>query len=267
MATIKQYKRKDRTKARLFQTYLGISSLTGKEVRTTCRNFRAKKETQIELNRLPVSFEENGLKKEANETFKEVYDFWYKSYKITVKEATQLKTEIKFNKQILPGYGQFRIKEVTTECVQKILNQWARTVDQHKALHSTASRILKYAMALGVITKNPCELVAMPNRNVGKKKGTVKTYLRGQLEGLFQYLESKRSTYKADYDKTLLRFLFFNGCRISGASALSWSDVDFNSDTATISKTLSQAKYGYKIPSPRARSSYGSLSPGNRTIN
>ena len=48
----------------------------------------------------------------------------------------------------------------------------------------------------------------MPNRNVEKKKDTVKIYSRNQLEILFQYLESKRSTYRADYDKTLLRFLF-----------------------------------------------------------
>ncbi|MGC3595955.1 site-specific integrase, partial [Enterococcus faecium] len=61
-------------------------------------------------------------------------------------------------------------------------------------LHSTASRIFKYAMTLGIITINPCELVIMPNRNVEKKKDTVKIYSRDQLESLFQYLESKKST-------------------------------------------------------------------------
>jgi len=217
MATIKQYEKKDGTKAWLFQTYLGISPLTGKEVRTTRRNFKTKKEAQIELNRLLVDFEENGLKKETNETFKEVYDLWYESYKTTVKEVTQLKIEIKFNKWILPKYGQFRIKEITTKHVQKILNQWAKTTDQYKVL--------------------------------------------------FQYLESKRSTYRAEYDKTLLRFLFFSGCRISEALALDWSDIDFESNTVTINKTLSQTKYGYKISSPKTRNSYGSLSLDNKTIN
>lgn len=42
MATIKQYEKKDGTKAWLFQTYLGINPLTGKEVRTTRRNFKTK---------------------------------------------------------------------------------------------------------------------------------------------------------------------------------------------------------------------------------
>lgn len=123
MATIKQYEKKDGTKAWMFQTYLGINPLTGKELRTTRRNFKTKKEAQVELNRLLVDFEENGLKKETNETFQEVYELWYESYKTTVKEVTQLKIEIKFNKWILPKYGKFRIKEITVKHVQKILNQ------------------------------------------------------------------------------------------------------------------------------------------------
>lgn len=208
MATIKQYEKKDGTKAWMFHTYLGINPLTGKEARTTRRNFKTKKEAQIELNRLLVDFEENGLKKETNETFQEVYELWYESYKTTVKEVTQLKIEIKFNKWILPKYGKFRIKEITVKHVQKILNQWSKTTDQYKVLHSTVSRIFKYAMTLGLITKNPCELVIMPNRNIEKKKDTVKVYSRDQLERLFKYLESKRSSYRTDYDKTLLRFLF-----------------------------------------------------------
>ena len=267
MAIIKQYEKKDGAKAWMFQTYLGINPLTGKEVRTTRRNFKTKKEAQIELNRLLVDFEENGLKQDTNETFQEIYELWYESYKTTVKEVTQLKIEIKFNKWILPKYGKFRIKEITVKHVQKILNQWAKMTDQYKVLHSTVSRIFKYAMTLGLITKNPCELVIMPNRNIEKKKDTVKIYSRSQLEILFQYLESKRSTYRADYDKTLLRFLFFSGCRISEALALNWSDIDFDSNTVTINKTLSQTKYGYKISSPKTKNSYGSLSLDNKTIN
>ncbi|MCC9080146.1 hypothetical protein LOS21_13355 [Enterococcus faecium] len=99
-----------------------------------------------------------------------MYELWYESYKTTVKEVTQLKIEIKFNKWILPKYGKFRIKEITVKHVQKILNQWAKMTDQYKVLHSTVSRIFKYAMTLGLITKNPCELVIMPNRNVEKKE-------------------------------------------------------------------------------------------------
>ncbi|EQC81255.1 hypothetical protein HSIEG1_2827 [Enterococcus sp. HSIEG1] len=49
MATIKQYEKKDGTKAWMFQTYLGINPLTGKEVRTTRRNFKTKKKLKSSL--------------------------------------------------------------------------------------------------------------------------------------------------------------------------------------------------------------------------
>ena len=266
MATIKQYDKKDGSKAWMFQTYLGINPMTGKEIRTTRRNFKTKKEAQIELNRLLVDFEKNGLKKESNETFKEIYELWYESYKTTVKEVTQLKIEIKFNKWILPKYGDLRIKEITIKHIQKILNNWAKTTDQYKVLHSTVSRIFKYAMTIGIITNNPCELIIMPKRNVEKQKETAKTYSKEQLERLFDYLEAKDSFYRSCYDKTLLRFLFFSGCRISEALALNWSDIDFTEKTVTINKTLSQTKYGYKISTPKTNSSYGTLSLDDKTI-
>lgn len=266
MATIKQYEKKDGSKAWMFQTYLGINPMTGKEIRTTRRNFKSKKEAQIELNRLLVDFEENGLKKESNETFKEIYELWYESYKTTVKEVTQLKIEIKFNKWILPKYGDLRIKEISVKYIQKTLNEWSKTTDQYKVLHSTVSRIFKYAMTLGIITNNPCELVIMPKRNVEKQRETAKTYSKEQLERLFDYLETKDSFYRSCYDKTLLRFLFFSGCRISEALALNWSDIDFTEKSVTINKTLSQTKYGYKISNPKTNSSYGTLSLDDKTI-
>lgn len=266
MATIKQYEKKDGSKAWMFQTYLGINPMTGKEIRTTRRNFRTKKEAQIELNRLLVEFEKNGLKKDTNETFEEVLDLWYESYKTTVKEVTQLKMEIKLNKWILPKYGNLRIKEITVKHVQKVLNSWASTTDQYKVLHSTTSRIFKYAMTLGIIDKNPCELVIMPKRNSEYQKDTVKIYTKEQLEKLFKYLESKPTSYRSDYDKTLLRFLFFSGCRISEALALNWTDIDFENQTVSISKTLSQTKYGYKVSTPKTSNSYGVLTMDDKTM-
>jgi len=135
MATFKQYEKKDGSKAWLFQAYLGIDQLTGKEIRTTRRNFRTKKEAQLALSRLQVVFENNGLENRNDERFKEVYELWLEVYRSTIKEVTLIKTEIKFNKWILPVYGNMKIKDVTTKHCQKIINQWAKETDQYRVLH------------------------------------------------------------------------------------------------------------------------------------
>ncbi|MFL0438781.1 tyrosine-type recombinase/integrase [Enterococcus pernyi] len=268
MATFKQYEKKDGSKAWLFQAYLGIDQLTGKEIRTTRRNFRTKKEAQLALSRLQVDFENNGLENRNDERFKEVYELWLEVYRSTIKEVTLIKTEIKFNKWILPVYGNMKIKDVTTKHCQKIINQWAKETDQYRVLHSSASRIFKYAINLGIIATNPLANVMMPKR---KKELSVeepiKVYSKEQVVKLFDHLNHRPSTYTDDFNKTLLRFLVYSGCRISEALALNWSDINFTDKSVVISKTLSHTKNGLTISSPKTENSYGEIALDDQTIN
>ncbi len=267
MATFKQYEKKNGTKAWMFKGYLGIDPATGKEVHTTRRGFSTKKEAKLALSRLKLDYEENGLQQDEKETFKQVYELWNEVYKTTVKEATFIKSEIKFNKWILPVYGDFRIKEVTVKHAQQILNAWAIETDQYKVLHSTAKRVFEYAINLGIIQYNPLAHIMMPKREKKKDaKHKIKVYTKDQLKTLFDYINKLEPNYSNDYNKTLLRFLFYSGCRISEALALNWSDIDFDRNTALINKTLSQTKHGYKISEPKTDKSYATVSLDTETI-
>lgn len=267
MATFKQYEKKNGTKAWLFKGYLGTDPITGKEIHTTRRGFSTKKEAKLALSRLKLDYEENGLKKDEKETFKQVYELWLETYKTTVKEVTFIKTEIKFNKWILPVYGDLRIKEVTVKRAQKIVNDWAKKTDQYKVLHSTAKRIFEYAINLGIIQYNPLAHIMMPKReNKVTDSGIIKVYTKEQLRTLFAYVNSLKPNYSNDYNKTLLRFLFYSGCRISEALALNWSDIDFEGKNVLINKTLSQTKYGYKISDPKTDKSAAKVSLDSETI-
>lgn len=205
-------------------------------------------------------------KKSNNETFQDVYDLWLETYKTTVHEVTFIKTEIKFKKWILPKYGKFRINEVTTKKAKQIVNNWAETTDQYRVLHSTAKRIFSYAINLGIIETNPLENVLMPKRKTNKPKEDVKVYTKSELVTLFDYLNSKPETYRNDFDKTLLRFLFYSGTRISETLALNWFDVDFEENTVIISKTLSQTKHGYMVSDPKTDCSARVLPLDTQTI-
>ncbi|HAP9270287.1 TPA: site-specific integrase, partial [Enterococcus faecium] len=140
MATFKQYETK-KGKFWLYEAYLGMNKMTGKPDKVRRRGYKTKKEAQLALSRLQVDYDKNGIKKANNETFKEVYDLWLETYKTTVREATFMKTEIKFRKWILPKYGNLRVNEVTVKKAQQIVNSWAETTDQYKVLHSTSKRI------------------------------------------------------------------------------------------------------------------------------
>lgn len=88
----------------------------------------------------------------------------------------------------------------------------------------------------------------------------IKVYTKDQLKVLFDYLNKLKPSYSNDYNKALLRFLFYSGCRISEAVALNWSDIAFEGNTVLISKTLSQTKHGYKISEPKTDKSTASVS-------
>lgn len=266
MATFKQYEKKNGTKAWLFKGYLGTDPITGKEVHTTRRGFNSKKEANLALSRLKLDFEEKGLQKDNKETFNEIYELWLETYQTTVKEVTFIKTEIKFKKWILPVYGQLRIKEVTVKKAQQIVNQWAKDTDQYKVLHSTAKRIFEYAINLGIIQYNPLAHIMMPKRIKTNDNDNVKVYSKQQLKALFNYLETLSPGYTNDYNKTLLRLLFYSGCRISEALALNWSDIDFENNAVLINKTLSQSKHGYKVSDPKTDKSTGKVSLDSETI-
>lgn len=266
MATFKQYEKKDGTKLWLFEAYLGINKATGKPDKVRRRNFKTKKEAQLSLSRLQVEYEKQGLVKEKNDTFQEVLDLYLEAYKTTVKEVTFIKNEIKFRKWILPVYGKFRIREVTVKQAQKIVNQWAKETDQYRILHSTAKRVFKYAINLGIIDTNPLENVMMPKRPTKTAQEVVKVYTREEFIQLMEYVNSKSGGYRSEYDKTLLRFLFYSGCRIGEALSLDWSDIDFENKTVSISKTLSQTKYGYKVSSPKTETSVSKVSLDEETL-
>ncbi|WP_423366626.1 Arm DNA-binding domain-containing protein, partial [Melissococcus plutonius] len=134
MATIKQYTKKDGSKAWQFQTYLGINQATGKEIRTTRRNFKTKKEAQLELNRLLVDYEKNGLQKKEKITYQELYDEWIIQYKNTVKESTFVKTKRIFKNHILLYFGQMRIETIEIKHCQDAINQWSKSLKRFKTI-------------------------------------------------------------------------------------------------------------------------------------
>ena len=90
MATFKNYT-KHGEKYYMFQVYLGKDKLTGKEIRTTRRGFKTKKEAQKALRQVQADFENGKFSNQLNspKTFGELFNLWFDNvYKHKVKEAT-----------------------------------------------------------------------------------------------------------------------------------------------------------------------------------
>lgn len=272
--SIKQYTKKDGTKRWKFEEYLGINPKTGKKDRVKKSNFKTKKEAQLALNRIRNDYEINGLQKEHNETFKEIYDLWYESKK-TVKEATALATERYMRLHALPVLGDYKIAKITPIDAQKITNDWSEKIQTYKLLLQYTSRVIEFAITLDIIQKNPFDRTIRPKPIDKSFKREFKHYTISEVEHVMNYLTSKVKAVKddnvlykyfAEWDLALYRTLAFSGLRASEALALSWNDIDLTSKTLDVNKNLSKTKNGYSVQAPKTKSSIRIVTLDDKTI-
>lgn len=275
MATFKQYTNKKNEKLWLFQIYLGVDEATGKEIRTTRRGFKTKKECQLEAKRLAVEFEAGGLKKRVENSFKEIYELWFDSHRNTVKESTANIIEGLFNNHILPVFGAMKVDKITLKMAQKEVNYWAEKLKKYKIVLVYCVKVMDFAINLDLINTNPFDKVIRPASLKSKEEKKLKYYTMEEVQQVMTHLESKVKQsenfplvkkYFSEYDLTLYRLLAFTGLRIGEALALTFSDIDFTEKTITVNKSLSDKKKGFNVSTPKTSNSNRTISVDDKTL-
>lgn len=241
MTEIKKYTKKDGSTAHMFNAYLGVDPITGKQKRTTRRGFATKKEAQLALSRLKVEIDERGFKKQEVYTYQDIYELWLPLYRNTVKESTLNKTLTMFRLHILPKFGSLKIHKVSTTYCQKQVNEWFKTFVHFKLYKNYASLVFNHAVKMGVITKNPMDNVTMPKRMEkveDEEESFVNFYSAEELKSFFAALEGYSRSNHTYRWLAMFRLLAYTGIRRSELLALTWNDVDFTANTLSISKAL-----------------------------
>lgn len=277
MATFKQYEKKDGSKAWMFKVHLGTDYVTKKEIKTTRRGFKTKKEAQAALNKLVFEFEQNdGLEeKEKLTTVNEMYEIWFETYKDTVKETTYRQTDNRMKKYILPKFGKMILERVTVKSAQKEVNDWAKKFGMYTELLRYLTKVFDHAVLLEVIDSNPFRKIIKPKQIAKKSKKKLKYYTIEQLKTFLEATEIRLSEcpknqvihlYCSRMDVALFRLLAFSGIRIGECLSLYWSDLDFDNQTLDISKSLTKVKGGYEISTTKTFSSNRNISLDDETI-
>lgn len=256
---ITQYKKKDGKTYYRVQGYIGTCLDTGKEIHISRSGFSTEREAKKEFARLLLEFE-NGQsinKSTIAYTFIELYHEWLILYKETVKESTYYKTKQIFRDHILPVFGSMNIKAIDTIKVQRAVNDWCKRYVKYVAIKNYASNVFKYAQRLGIVEKNPFDLVIMPKRKEDPNKETKENfYSREELKEFLNTMKDDNPMWA-----TFFWLLAYTGIRKGEALALKWSDLDLKNKTLSITKTVTIGKdHKQIIQSPKTQS-------GKRLIN
>lgn len=266
MATFKQYELKNGEKKWLFKTYLGTDPVTGRELTTTRRGYRTKKEAQINEKRLQYEVLENGFQKSKTTTFQEVYELWFEQYKNTVKESTWAKTKEMFKQHIIPAYGSLKIDDINVKYCQKTINKWFKhTKTKYKRLNNYTSNVFDYAIALEIINDNPTKKITIPKVKQEVIEETEHNfYTKEELTLFLNIVEN----YHNKQAYPLFRLLSFTGLRQGESLALTWHDIDFNNKTLTVNKTLTRGEGNRLIVlTPKTKKSARTISLDDKTLN
>lgn len=267
MAQITSYIKKDNSKAYMYKVYLGIDPITGKEKRTTRRNFKTKKEAQISLSRLLLDIEKNGLQPNKNTTqiksFSHLYELWFKQHSKDIKNTTIQRIEQHFNNHILPKMGDMALNKITPLYCQDCLNEWSEKLATYKQLKTYVNMVFKYGILIGVIGDNPMSRTITPKQ---KKKAPANVsdsfYTKNELKQFFDCLEKLND--KRAY--AFFRVLAFLGLRKGESMALLWKDIDFVNQLITIDKTLVELQDGsFVVNSTKTESSTRTIQMDDKT--
>ncbi|MBY5034090.1 site-specific integrase [Streptococcus gallolyticus] len=271
---ITEVKKKNGATVYRASVYLGVDQVTGKKVKTKVTG-RTQKEVKQKARQEKIAFQQDGFTRfqaTSIASYQELAELWWESYKYTVKPNTQDNIKRLLDNHVLPLFGVYKLDKLTTPLIQSIVNKLADKTNKgepgaylhYDKIHALNKRILQYGVTMQAISSNPARDVVLPRNTQKAKRKKVKHFDNQDLKKFLDYLGGlDLAKYRNLYEATLYKFLLATGCRINEALALSWSDIDLENATISITKTLNHLG---QINSPKSKASYRDIDIDQDTI-
>ncbi|WP_273125271.1 site-specific integrase [Bacillus weihaiensis] len=251
----------------LFKIDIGKDPESGGRLTTTRRGFKTKKEAQQSALKLKQEIS-NGLSLNSNDlTYKEVFEQWFSNHSKTIKASTKKSIESKFNKHILPRFGQLKIREITKPYCQKMINEIAELIISVNDIKIQANQVFKYALKMDIISMNPLEHVSIPRqqKELINNENEVDERNYWKKDEIKQFLKIAKQELSFR-DHTLFHLLIYTGARKGEILALTWDDIDFEAGSIRFTKTLFHNKGNFIFQTSKTKESRRLISLDTKTI-
>jgi len=223
---------------------VGRDPVTGKRERIYETVKGTKKEARKRMHELAYQVE-NGTYVEPSElTMKEFMLKWYEDYcKNNLAPSTQEYYEMIINSHYIPLLGNIKISDLKPMHIQSYITEKLnngrldgkegglsrKSVKRH---YTVLNQILKYAVKLQVIDRNPADPISPPTPN----KPEIQAMTHEELSELLEHVEGWL------YD--FIYIASFTGARRGELLALRWKDVNFKEKKIQIKQSASKLSGG-----------------------
>ncbi|ARD55580.1 tyrosine-type recombinase/integrase [Bacillus safensis] len=262
MASIQKYE----TKKGIRWMYVienGIDPKTGKRQRIPKRGFLREKDAKQAAAEMEYILGKVKLDMKHKITFKELCDEWHSVYKLSGVKNSTLRTRKKEIKHLNKHLGNKKVKEITDKDYQKMLVKLKEEEELSKGnisnIHSVAKMVFRRARQQKIILDDPTEFAQLP-----KDIKTVEELENQSIEDKYfektelkTFLDTANRNFDHEYF-TMFFLLAWTGMRIGELAALKWSDVDFENNSISITKTYFNDKDNtkeFEILTPKTKGS------------
>lgn len=191
-------------------------------------------------------------------TLDDLYQTWFDAYKTKVRQSTANKTDNFMRTHVLTAdaFAGVYVDKIKPVDLQLYLNRMAGVrADYKKAMHPFRAT-MKLALIMGMIRKNPFDVVEFPaGKPVPVYSDRLDYYTVDQLK---RFMDAANNLYAAKNFEVVafFRLLAFTGMRRGEVLALTWDDVNLTDRTISITKSLSQSSgTGVVIGGPKTPAS------------
>ncbi|TWL86754.1 site-specific integrase [Bacillus licheniformis] len=250
--------------AKWYYRYDIVDPTTGKRKQKEVGGFRTKAEAEEEAKRIQYELLQGTYIEEKEITFEEFSKEWLIWYENTGKVKVSTIRVRKHEISRLMDYFQYlKMKDITRKQYQEALNDLkARGYAENtiEGAHRTGRMIFRRAVELEVIKTDPTEYAIIP-----KVQKTVEEL--EQEKELPKYLEKEELAHFLSIipdhqmdirDYPIFLTLAYTGMRAGELCALKWSDIDFEEQTISITKTYYNPRNvikEYELLTPKTKKS------------
>ena len=208
------------------------------------RGFSTRKDAQAALDRLRQEAREGTYVPRDDATLDLWLDHWLATTAARVKPSTHHFYETKLRQYVRPRIGTLRLQQVDTATLERLYADLGRTgrsdgtglsVSTVRHVATIMRMALDAAVRARKIQFNPATS-AEPPRHVAGTKREMTTWTAKELA---TFLHQERDTRYAN----AWTFLALTGCRRGEAIGLTWADVDLESETVTLRRTVTAVNH------------------------
>ncbi|EGQ1288547.1 tyrosine-type recombinase/integrase [Staphylococcus pseudintermedius] len=202
----------------------------------------------------------------STSTFKQVADDWLKQYANDVK-VSSVRAREKAIYHAIQQFGTYPIQSIKKRDYQRFVDDMSLQYSKNyvDSIVASTNMIFKYAYDMKLIKVLPSEGIKRP-----KKKRTVEELEDTEIhkkflekDELFEFLQVAKYNHSPQNSFEVFTTLAYTGMRAGELLALKWSDIDFENNTISITKTYynpNNNKKHYQILTPKTESSIGKIS-------